>query len=203
MSAWLTKHSQNPSRDAKIVAYYRAGLSLRAISAIFAISHERVRQIIASYEASSQLKLERNYARGERTKRITWRCAGCDLERKMCASQAKHRQICSKCNGLGKVKYSNETISTWIAKRRNGKTWLEIALEAGFNRNSSSSVCRIVYGFLRRNNRLAEVAELWQGYSIRYLARDYPKDFWLKEDLDDGRRTRGERERKQRELNLI
>lgn len=189
MPAWLTKNSQNPTRDNKIVAYYKAGMNLREIGSVFSISHERVRQIIASFETKSQSKLERNHWRGERTERIIWRCASCGLERKMLASQV-HSRVCSKCNDLSKIKYSDETISAWIAQRRSGLTWTELARQVGFKKNSLSTISYVVYAFLRRNNRLSEVAELWKGYSLRYLAHLYPKDTWLKESSADGRRTR-------------
>lgn len=192
MPTRLTKYSQNPTRDDKIIAYYKAGMSLHEIGSVFSISHERVRQIIASYEASSQSKLERNHWRGERVERIIWRCANCGSERKMLASLAKNRKFCLSCSvqNRDKIKHSDEMILSWIAKRRSGTTWIEIAREAGYKKGSYSVVCTTVYAFLRRNNRLAEVAEIWQGYSLRYLARRYPKDTWLKESLDDGRRTK-------------
>ncbi len=170
------------SREKDIVALYRSGKSLREIGATNGLSHERVRQIIQSYERKTGSAVARHPkgkpGRGAaRVPRVTWRCHGCGLERALTPGQLRCAPgMCIKCMGRSRRKSpAPDVIEEWIAQRRTGITFGRIAANAGYTTRNAHYVLRYVAIYLRDQGRLHELNGLQRrGRVPRWLAKVVP-----------------------------
>jgi hypothetical protein len=139
------------------------------------ITRQRVHQIIQRYEEETgeQVPRYQNVKQRLRKPLVKIACLDCKTTRYVTDWYAKllKSNVCRDCSYKRHRLVSDVEIEAIIQQKLNGSNWFRLALKAGYPANGVAALPAVVFRYLCRNRREADIAALWPNGLPAYLRK--------------------------------